>query len=112
MAYNLSTIVDPRDYETEGLCEGIPLHQHQSPELADIGAIRLQKDWRKHAGDFSFYKRGMGPEYRCTAITIPECLPDKLDSIGYIIEPAFLYDDLVDRVDSVDRDKVSLGAER
>lgn len=40
-----SVIVDPSKYETEDLCDGIPLRMNTRSDLEDIGTIRAQQGW-------------------------------------------------------------------
>jgi len=96
MKYEYSYIVDPSTYETHGLCDGIPLRCHYQPELEEIETLRCQEDWRKWVGPLGFYKGGLGPRWNFMAITVPECLPNRLGVIGYANELAFLHDDCTD----------------
>lgn len=41
MEYHFSHLVDPSTYETNGLCDGIPLRVHRSSGVGDLGMIRL-----------------------------------------------------------------------
>ena len=92
MEYKYSTVVDPATYETEGLCEGIPLRCHCNPELEEIETLRCQEDWREFVGPLRFYKGGLGPRWNFMAITVPEYLPERLGVLGYANELAFLHD--------------------
>lgn len=92
MEYKYSTVIDPATYETHGLCEGIPLRCHESPELEEIETLRCQEDWRRWVGPLGFYKGGLGPRWNFMAITVPECLPERLGVLGYANELAFLHD--------------------
>ncbi|KAK3177241.1 hypothetical protein OEA41_008570 [Lepraria neglecta] len=96
MEYKFSTVVDPATYETEGLCEGIPLRCHHNPEFEEIETLRCQEDWREYVGPLGFYKGGLGPRWNFMAITVPECLPERLGVLGYANELAFLHDDVTD----------------
>ncbi|KAG7004607.1 hypothetical protein G7Y79_00024g055570 [Physcia stellaris] len=96
MEFRFSTVVDPATYETEGLCEGIPLRCHHNPEFEEIETLRCQEDWREYVGPLGFYKGGLGPRWNFMAITVPECLPERLGVLGYANELAFLHDDVTD----------------
>lgn len=98
MDYKYSYIVDPSTYETHGLCDGIPLRCHFNPEYEEIETLRCQEDWRKWVGPLGFYKGGLGPKWNFMAITVPECLPERLGILGYANELAFLHDDITDVV--------------
>jgi hypothetical protein len=99
MEYQYSTIVDPATYETEGLCEGIPLRIHQSQEAEDLGAIRAQEDWREHVADLGFTRASLGPQYNFLSVAFPEMLPDRMEVLAYFDEFIFLHDDVVEAVD-------------
>ena len=92
MEYKYSSIVDPSTYETENLCDGMPLRVHMYPDLEDLGAFRAQEDWRRHVGPIDNYKGGLGPQYSFMAVSVPECLPERLEIISYANEFAFLHD--------------------
>jgi hypothetical protein len=90
MEFKYSTIVDSSTYETEGLCNDIPLRVHTCSDLADVGALRAQEDWKRFVGPLCHYNGGMGPRYSCMAVSVPACLPDRLGIISYAIEFLFL----------------------
>lgn len=92
MEFRYSTVVDPSTYETEGLCEGIPLRVHAYPDLEEIGALRAQEDWRRLVGPVEDFRGGLGPKYSFMAVNLPECLPDRLEILSYVNEFAFIYD--------------------
>jgi len=92
MEYKYSTIVDPSTYETEGLCEGIAVRVNVSPDLEEIGTFRAQEDWKRLVGSFDLYKGGLGPKFSFMAVSVPECLPERLAIISYANEFAFLHD--------------------
>jgi hypothetical protein len=92
MEYKYSTVVDPSTYETEGLCDGIPLRVHRYPDLEDVGTFRAQEDWSKYVNPVKGYRGGLGPSYSFMGVSVPECLPDRLEIISYANEFAFLHD--------------------
>lgn len=92
MEYRYSEIVDPSTYDLEGLCDGIPLRVNRHADLEDIGAIRAQEDWSKHVNPVKSYRGGLGPRFSFMAVSIPECLPERLEIISYANEFAFLHD--------------------
>jgi hypothetical protein len=101
MAYRHSSVVDPSTYDTHGLCDGIPLRCHKQPELEEMETLRCQEDWRKWVGPLGVYKGGLGPRWNFMAVTVPECLPERLGVLGYANELAFLHDDITDVVSVV-----------
>lgn len=92
MEYRFSARVDPATYSTQGLCDGIPLRIHKNADLEDIGALRAQEDWRKYVGPVENFKGGLGPMFSFIAVTVPECLPERLEILAYANEFAFLHD--------------------
>ena len=92
MDYNYSSVVDPSSYDLEGLCDGIPLRIHKHADFEDIGAIRAQEDWRKHVSPVEGYRGGLGPRFSFMAVSVPECLPERLEIISYANEFAFMHD--------------------
>lgn len=87
-----SHLVDPAEYDAQGLCNGIPLYVHNYPQNEDAGAIRCQKDWSDLVEPTKHYKGGLGPRWNFISVTVPECLPERLQIISYANEFAFLYD--------------------
>ncbi|KAI0517898.1 fusicoccadiene synthase [Xylaria bambusicola] len=97
MEYQYSHVIDPRSYDNLGLCDGIPLRVHRNADLEEAGTIRLRDDWRKYVGPLPGTNGGnIGPVYSFTSVTIPECLPDRLEVVSYVMELGFLHDDLTD----------------
>jgi hypothetical protein len=100
MEYHYSHLIDPSSYDNQGLCDGIPLRCHRNSDTADFGAIRLLSDWQKFVGPImssrASYTGLLGPIYNCTAVAFPECLPERLDIISYIIQFIFMVDDVID----------------
>lgn len=92
MEYLYSSVVDTGCYDPEGLCNGIPLRVHKYADLEDIGAIRAHEDWRKYVGPVEEYHGGLGPRFSFITVSIPECLPERLEVISYATEFAFMQD--------------------
>ena len=76
--------------------EGIhsTLRMHKDPFSEILGALRAQRDWVRHVqSDLGgTYKGGLGDRYSFIRVTVPECLPERLEIISYANEYAFLYD--------------------
>ena len=92
MDFRHSRLINPSEYETQGLCDDIPLRMHENSIKEDIGTIRCQKDWKRLVGPVGFYKGGLDAKWNLMSTCIPECLPDRLEIISYANELAFLYD--------------------
>ncbi|KXX73481.1 Fusicoccadiene synthase [Madurella mycetomatis] len=105
MEYRYSTIVDQSTYETEGLCEGIPLRLHHSQESEDLGAIKAQEDWATLVGPAEFIKASLGPKFNFLSVAFPETIPDCMEVLAYFNEFIFLHDDVVEAVDQAKGDE-------
>jgi ophiobolin F synthase len=93
MPYQYSTIVDPSTYDTHGLCEGIDLRKHIAGDMEEIGTLRAQEDWRRLVGPVARpYKGGLNSNYSFMTVSVPECIPERLEIISYANEFAFLHD--------------------
>ena len=99
MEYRYSTVVDPSTYDTEGLCDNIPLRIHRSQEPEDLGAIRAQEDWREHVAPLGFKKASLGPKFNFLSVAFPETFPERMEVLAYFNEFIFLHDDVVEEVD-------------
>lgn len=92
MDFRCSDEVDPATYETHGLAEGIPLRVHREADRETAGSLRAQSDWSTHVRPLAAYRGGLGPRFNLMSVSIPECLPERLEIISYANEFAFLYD--------------------
>ena len=95
MEYKHSVVVDPSTYKTEGLCDRIPLRMHVHSDLENIGTIRAQEDWSRLVKNVENYRGGLGPKYSFMSVSVPECLPERLEIISYANEFAFLHDGML-----------------
>ena len=92
MQFRYSELVDPTTYDAESLCDGVPLRIHKDPDKEILGAIRAQKDWARLVGPVGLYYGILGTPYSFMRVTVPECLPERLEIVSYVNEFAFLYD--------------------
>lgn len=92
MDFAYSNIMDRADYRDDGLAHGIPLRIHLDPYKEIAGAVRAQKDWSYHVSPVRDYHGGLGHPFSFVRVTIPECLPERLEIMSYANEYAFLYD--------------------
>jgi ophiobolin F synthase len=101
MSYSYSTIIDPSTYETQGLCDGIDLRRHVAADLEEIGTLRAQEDWRRLVGPVAKpYKGGLNANYSFMTVSVPECIPERLEIISYANEFAFLHDGMLNSAPS------------
>lgn len=87
-----SEVLDASTYETQQLCVGIEVRKSKYTFLEDRGAIRAQQDWNRLVGPCFEYRGTLGPEHSFMSVTVPECLPERLEVISYANEFAFLHD--------------------
>ncbi|KAK8061886.1 Fusicoccadiene synthase [Apiospora phragmitis] len=100
MEFCYSKIIDPCSYQTYGLVEDIPLRQHNDPDNKEIkGALRAQNDWGQLVNPIRGYKGGLGDRFSFIRVTVPECLPERIEIVSYANEFAFLYDDAMEQID-------------
>ncbi len=95
MEMSYSRLVDPSDYHIEGLeglCDGIPLREHLDKIKEDVGAIRAQRDWSRLVQALNEYKGGLAASFNFMSVSVPECIPERLEIISYANEFAFLHD--------------------
>ncbi|RAK82731.1 terpene synthase family protein [Aspergillus fijiensis CBS 313.89] len=104
MKYQFSYLEEPNAYDDRGLANGIPLRVHRDGYRETKGALRAQADWNRLVGPIDRYHGGLGPRYSFMQVTVPECLPERLEVISYANEFAFLYDDEMEKLIDHDRD--------
>lgn len=92
MEYKYSGVVEPESYRTDGLSLNIPLRIHLDPYKEIFGALQAQRDWNQQVCPLGEYQGGLGPLYSFIRVTVPECLPERLEIMSYANEFAFLYD--------------------
>lgn len=92
MEFKYSTVVDPHEYETQGLCDGIQVRMNKYTEAENRGAIRAQHDWAKYVEPCSKFRGTLGPRYSFMTVCVPECAPERLELLGYANELAFIHD--------------------
>ena len=93
MEYKYSYVIDSSKYDTEDLCRGIDLRRHVAGDLEEVGAFRIQEDWRRLVGPLERpFKGGLGPDISLITCAVPECLPDRLEVCSVGLEFGFIHD--------------------
>ena len=121
MDYQYSHIIDASKYDTQGLCNGIDLRRHVAGDLEEIGAFRVQEDWRRLVGPLEKpFRGGLGPDISFITCAVPECLPDRLEITSYGLEFGFIHDgtfqlptgpwDILDEVNSLQTSSIKTSA--
>jgi ophiobolin F synthase len=91
--YKYSELVGDRNWDPDNLCPGIDLRIHAAGDLEDVGAMRVQEDWRRLVGPLEKpYRGGLGPKMSFITCAVPECLPDRLEITSYALEFGFIHD--------------------
>jgi len=76
---------------------------HRNDLLADLGCLRAHEDWNKLVAPVKLFKGGISARYNWMSVSVPECLPGRLEILAYANEIVFLHDDVIE---SVDKSKV------
>lgn len=92
MEFLYSEMVSSDAYITEGLGYGISLRIHKNQDKEVEGTLRAQRDWTESVAPIEGYHGNLADPYSFVSVTVPECLPDRLQVISYANEFAFLYD--------------------
>lgn len=88
-----SELLDRKVYDPENLCEGIDLRRHFAADLEDVGAFRVQEDWRRLVGPLEKpFRGGLGPVFSFITVAVPDCIPERLEITSYALEFGFIHD--------------------
>ncbi|KAL3297596.1 fusicoccadiene synthase [Colletotrichum asianum] len=98
MIFEYSKEVEGGTYDTHGLDCGISLRQHKQQCREIDGALRVQREWTKLVSNVEGYQGGLADDFCFISVTVPECLPDRLEIMSYANEYAFLYDDAMEKL--------------
>ncbi|KAF2466571.1 terpenoid synthase [Lindgomyces ingoldianus] len=95
--------------EAEGLEIDVVFRMHKDWAKEVKGTLDMQKEWNMHVSSIDGYNGGLGRQYQFMSATIPECLPERLEIISYANEFAFLYDDKLENMDTINPAAESYG---
>ena len=98
MDFRHSNVLAKGTYRDDGLANGVRLRIHKDPYKEIAGSLRAQKDWDASVSTVRNYQGGLGYPYSFIRVTIPECIPERLEIISYANEYAFLYDGMSSHV--------------
>jgi ophiobolin F synthase len=91
--YKFSHVIDASSHDTLRLLDGIDVRKHVAGDLEEVGAFRCQEDWRRLVGPLEVpYRGGLGPLFSFITISVPECLPERLEVTSYALEFGFIHD--------------------
>ena len=92
MDFLYSEAVKQGTYRDDGLANDLQLRLHRDSYKEIKGTLRAQEDWDRTVSSVKDYHGGLGDHFSFVRVTIPECLPDRLEIVSYANEYAFLYD--------------------
>ena len=93
MEFKYSSVVDPSTYDDFGLYDSIPLRVSNFGHLADEGSNRARDDWKRYTGKYPETTSGLCPHFHhFLSATIPECLPERMEVLGYLSEFGLSHD--------------------
>jgi len=95
MDYPYSILVDPSTYDTQGLCDEIPLRKLIAADLEEVATFKAYEDWERFVGPVGDYKGSLGPNFSLVSVIYPACLPERIEAISYLKEITFLLDGMV-----------------
>ncbi|USP73611.1 fusicoccadiene synthase [Curvularia clavata] len=91
-----SDIIPISQYNTHGLCSNYTLRRHKYEAEANAGCREARSDWIKYIGPIEQFG-GCNPiNGNFSAVVLPLCRPERLRLIAYVLEYAFLYDNMIE----------------
>ena len=93
----ISILVDMSQYDLNGLCEGYELRRHKYENRANAGCGEAKRDWIRHIGPVSQFCGYNLINGNFTSVAFPLCKPERVHTVAYILEYAFMYDDIVEK---------------
>ncbi|RMZ70974.1 fusicoccadiene synthase [Pyrenophora seminiperda CCB06] len=91
-----SYLIPLSQYDTQGLCSNYTLRRHKYEAEANAGCHEARSDWIKYIGPIEQFG-GCNPlNGNFSAVVLPLCRPERLRLIAYVLEYAFLYDNMIE----------------
>ncbi|KAL2021599.1 hypothetical protein VTK56DRAFT_6952 [Thermocarpiscus australiensis] len=91
-----SDVIDISQYDTQGFCPGYTLRRHRYESLANAGCHEARQDWIQYIGPVSEFGNCNPVNGNFTAVVLPLCKPERLRLVAYVIEYAFIHDNVVE----------------
>ncbi|KAF2202999.1 geranylgeranyl pyrophosphate synthase [Delitschia confertaspora ATCC 74209] len=91
-----SHLVDLSQYDTHGLCANYTLRRHKFEKEANAGCHEARSDWIKYIGPIKGFGNCNPINGNFTAVVLPLCKPERIRLLAYVLEYAFLYDNIVE----------------
>lgn len=99
MEFKFSDVLPRTENSTGGLAGEIAVRRSRYGRREDVGAVKAQKDWNNFIGPLRNFQGGMSHKYGLIQVAVPECIPERLETIAYASEIGFLYDDCTELMD-------------
>lgn len=93
MEFRFSEVLPREEHSTGGLAGEISVRRSRHGRREDTGAVKAQTDWNNFVSPLTNFHGGMSPKYGLMQVAVPECIPERLETIAYASEIGFLYDD-------------------
>ncbi|KAH7123605.1 isoprenoid synthase domain-containing protein [Dendryphion nanum] len=93
-----SYAIDITQYDTHGLCSNYTLRRHNHESISNVGTHQAHEDWQQRIGRINPSQFG-GANPRngnFTALVLPLIKPERVQLTAYVLEYAFLYDNVVE----------------
>ncbi|CAN9449237.1 unnamed protein product [Alternaria alternata] len=91
-----SYLVSLSNYDTHSLCSDYTLRRHKYESEANAGCYEARQDWIKYVGPIEEFG-GCNPiNGNFSAVVLPLTKPERLRMIAYVLEYAFLYDNMIE----------------
>ncbi|GFF26184.1 fusicoccadiene synthase [Aspergillus lentulus] len=91
-----SYLVQRSSPDIEGFCKEYPLRRHRFEDESNKGALQCRGDWVEFIGPIERWGCCNPWEGNFAAVVLPFCKPERLAIISYILEYAFMYDNVVE----------------
>jgi hypothetical protein len=100
-SYNFSEEIDPDIAKAQGCFTTLPIRVHRDKQAAEEASQRLVAEWenKMKGGHKADSIASFGPNGHLVALSIPECLPERLELVTYVTDFMFFHDDFTESVD-------------
>ncbi|GAB1315557.1 geranylgeranyl pyrophosphate synthetase [Madurella fahalii] len=96
-----SDVLDIGEFNTHGFCPQYPLRRHRYESLANAGCHEARQDWTRYIRPAEAFGNCNPVNGNFAALVLPLTLPERLSLVAYILEYAFLHDNVVETVTPV-----------
>lgn len=86
MDFRYSTEVDPVTVRAAGCFTTLPVRFHRDEIDAIRASKRMEKDWELAFGEQPFSEGCQSPHGHLSAVSLPECIPERIGIATYIMD--------------------------